>query len=188
MEEDVQGVMITLITDDDDVSVPINIIIIIFVVIDRNGYVCKRWIRQWCNGAMVQCWSFLTRFARALQKTLVCLSGTWQVHTVFRHWTGQFLFSVVQLLKLFDALRTCLQKTLVCPAPDRSIPCSGTGPDNFCTACTLGVPKEPLVNLMCFYRNTTRDPPKHDRRESRMNLEAKKSRMNLEVKSSTGCF
>ena len=35
-----------------------------------------------------------------------------------------------------------------------------------------------------------RDPVKsmHDRRESRMNLEAKKSRMNLEVKSSTGCF
>jgi hypothetical protein len=28
----------------------------------------------------------------------------------------------------------------------------------------------------------------HDRRESRMNLEAKKSRMNLEVKRSTGCF
>ena len=28
----------------------------------------------------------------------------------------------------------------------------------------------------------------YDRRESRMNLEAKKSRMNLEVKSSTGYF
>ena len=41
-------------------------------------------------------------------------------------------------------------------------------------------------NIVPRRTKISRDP--HDRRESRMNLEAKKSRMNLEVKSSTGCF
>ena len=88
------------------------------------------------------------------------------------------LFSDIGLFSAHAAHAAHAAAATAAAAALHTLPCTAA-------AVVLTLPSKSF-NIVPRRTKIALDP--HDRRESQMNLEAKKSRMNLEVKSSTGCF